>query len=343
MSTDASIDQIAPDAAPAAPTLETSRPCAEAAPAWHRLLACPVCRAEIVREHQQLRCTRRDCRARFPLLDGVPVLINEQNSVFDIADFLDRQATFFKPVGRFRRWVSRAMPELSCNVTARRTFAKLRDLLLKRDARPAVLVIGSGVVGAGVDVLLAHEGIDVVETDAAIGPRTQLICDAHDLPLKSGSFDAVVVQAVLEHVVDPHRCVEEIHRVLKRDGLIYADTPFIQQVHGREFDFTRFTRLGHRRLLRRFRELDSGITCGPGSALAWSARYFLLSFFRNPRLRAAASGLARATLFWLKYADYLLVARPGSLDAASAFYFLGRKQETSLSDRDLIAGYRGGF
>ncbi len=41
-----------------------------------------------------------------------------------------------------------------------------------------------------------------------------LICDAHDIPFADRSFDGVIVQAVLEHVVDPFRCCEEIHRVL---------------------------------------------------------------------------------------------------------------------------------
>ena len=78
-------------------------------------------------------------------------------------------------------------------------------------------------------------------------------------------------------------------------------------------------------------------------ALAWSVRYFALSFFANAKLRAAVSGLCRLSLFWLKYFDYLLVRRDGALDGASAFYFLGEKSERVLSDRELVASYRGGF
>ena len=91
-----------------------------------------------------------------------------------------------------------------------------------------------------------------------------------------------------EHVVDPYRCVDEIHRVLTSNGLIYAETPFIQQVHAGRYDFTRFTQLGHRRLFRRFEEIETGVVCGPGMALAWSWQYFLLSFFTSRPLRSFA-------------------------------------------------------
>jgi SAM-dependent methyltransferase len=152
----------------------------------------------------------------------------------------------------------------------------------------------------------------------------------------------VIVQAVLEHVVDPYRCVREVHRVLKTGGLVYAETPFMQQVHGRQFDFTRFTLLGHRRLFREFEELDSGAACGPGMALAWSFQYFLLSFSTTRSVRVVLRGVSSFATFFLKYFDRFLIDRPGALDAASGFYFLGRRCERSLSDKELITLYRGG-
>jgi hypothetical protein len=107
-----------------------------------------------------------------------------------------------------------------------------------------------------------------------------------------------VAQAVLEHVLDPWRCVEELHRVLASGGLVYAETPFMQQVHEGRFDFTRFTHLGHRRLFRRFEELDSGAVGGPGMALAWSWRYFLWSFARGPLSGSLLTTFASFTSFF---------------------------------------------
>ena len=312
-----------------------------------QLLRCPRCQGPLTAQggadDPELSCRSPACGQVFPIAEEVPILIDESRSLFDIATFLQRDPTFFKQVGWLRRTVSRCLPDPSANVAAPANFAAMREILVQQSDRPIVLVVGGGVVGSGLEAMLDDPRITFLETDAAIGPRTQLICDGHDLPLADASVDGVIVQAVLEHVVDPHRCVAEIARVLKPAGLVYSDTPFIQQVHGREFDFTRFTRLGHRRLFRQFEMLRSGISCGPGMALAWTLRYFLLSFVQSARARAVVSGFSRLAFFWLIYLDRFLAHRPAASDAASAFYFLGRKSDSVLSDRDLIADYRGGF
>lgn len=42
------------------------------------------------------------------------------------------------------------------------------------------------------------------------------------------TFDAVIAQAMLEYVVVSYQCVDEIVRVLKPTGLVYAETPFMR-------------------------------------------------------------------------------------------------------------------
>jgi ubiquinone/menaquinone biosynthesis C-methylase UbiE len=191
------------------------------------------------------------------------------------------------------------------------------------------------------EVLADATDIELVETDVSFGPRTQLICDAHDIPFQDGSFDGVVAQAVLEHVLDPYRCVEEIYRCLVPGGYVYVETPFMQQVHGGKYDFTRFTYLGHRRLFRHFDQLDGGVVGGPALALAWAYRYFLLSLVSGVRARAFMQAFARLTAFWLRFLDPLLLNNAGSFDAASAYFLLGRKSERTLSDRELLEMHRG--
>jgi hypothetical protein len=148
-------------------------------------------------------------------------------------------------------------------------------------------------------------------------------------------------------VVDLQRCVEQCFRVLKpsghvlkSSGLTYAETPLMQQVHGGCYDFTRYTLLGHRRLFRRFTEIESSAPCGPGMALALSHRYFLLSFtlFHG---RQIVSALAWFTSFFLRFFGPFLIDKPRALDAVSGVYLLGRKSDSVLGDREFLRIYKG--
>ena len=65
-------------------------------------------------------------------------------------------------------------------------------------------------MGSGMEQLLANQNIHLVETDVGFGPRTQVICDACNLPFADRSFDGVVIQAVLQYVVDPDRFVTRL-------------------------------------------------------------------------------------------------------------------------------------
>ena len=117
----------------------------------------------------------------------------------------------------------------------------------------------------------------------------------------------------------------------------------MQQVHGRQYDFTRFTHLGHRRLFKNFEELNSGAVCGPGMALSWSYRYFLLSFSKNAFIRNCLTVFAALTSFYLKYFDYFLINKKGTLDAASGYFFMGKKSDKTLTDKELLQLYKGAF
>lgn len=307
------------------------------------LLRCPMCYAKLKQVGQQFVCTNSECAAHFPIVDGIPVLLNEQSSVFSIDDFISHRKTFFGNISenKLKKTIQRLIPTIGKNIKGKSNYGRLRDILLRQSTSSRVLVIGGSILGQGMESIVNNTAIDFVDSDVSFGPRTMLILDAHDIPFEDGSFDGVIIQAVLEHVVDPYRCVEEIHRVLKEQGVVYAETPFMQQVHGGRYDFTRFTHLGHRRLFRRFEEIDSGAVCGPGMALAWSYQYFLMSFTTSRTLRGFLLVFARLTSFYLKYFDYYLINKPSALDAASGYYFMGKKSEQVLSDRDLIKLYKG--
>lgn len=297
------------------------------------ILACPRCKSRLAGDI----CAA--CGVTFPDVNGVPVLINEPNSLFSIDDVTAQRETTYRKESRVKQLAKRILPSISLNVKAKANYVRFFDATLGMNKRPRVLVVGGAITGEGFTDIPPQ--VILIHTDVALEQQISIVCDGHDLPFLDSSLDGVVVQAVLEHVLDPARCVAEIHRVLKPNGVVYAETPFMQQVHAGRYDFTRFTHVGHRYLFRCFDEIESGPCAGTGTALAWSYCYFLQSFFRNQTIGKVAFAFASVTGFWLKYFDYVTIDTPTGYDAASAYYFLGQKHEDELDGGRLISHYKG--
>jgi SAM-dependent methyltransferase len=304
-------------------------------------LRCPICEGAVEWRPPSWRCAVQG--HEFPQVDGVPVLLNPARSVFRAEDFRPGVRTTFKDSPAWALRLGRLLPSASRDVSASRCRAELAKMLAGRPPhRRRVLVVGCGDAHGDYGVLGQVDGSVWVETDVSLAGRARVVCDASDLPFADGAFDLVICTAVLEHVLDPQRCVDEMHRVLREDGLVYVTTPFMQQVHMGEYDFTRFTHAGHRWLLRGFSEIDSGIATGPASVLVWSVEYFLLSWTGSVGARRAIKGLVRLGLGWLTWLDVHLARRAPAYDGAGGFYFIGmRAGADALSPRAVIDYYRG--
>jgi SAM-dependent methyltransferase len=271
-------------------------------------LHCPGCSNNLMKIGNSLICKNSECKLEFPIVNNIPIIIYEENSVFNIKDFAENKNTTFSPKKNIlKEFLSALIPTISKNIKAQVNYKKFSEQLISFSSNPKVLVIGGSILGQGMESLLSYSSISLIESDVSFGPRTQIIFDAHNIPFPNEFFDGVIIQAVLEHVIDPYKCVQEIHRVLKRNGLVYAETPFIQQVHMGKYDFHRFTHLGHRLLFRNFSEIESGAVCGPGMALAWAYCYFFYSFFKSERIRKYLNIIVHFTSFYLKYFDYYLI------------------------------------
>jgi SAM-dependent methyltransferase len=304
-------------------------------------LTCPRCRAALVASEGGFRCSGPGCNlsrpGAFPRVGGQPVLVDFEQSILEPQEFADAEAEQLPPV--VHRWSLDRAPRWLRSILKppNRVAARNVDALLSRlDGSATVLVVGGGTIGNGTERLYSDDRVRVIAFDIYRSPTTQFVADAHAIPLADGSVDAVVVQAVLEHVLDPERVVAEIWRVLRPNGLVYAETPFLQHVHAGPYDFTRFTSSGHRYLFRRFTELDAGPVAGPGTQLLWSVDHLLRGLLRSE----LAGKLARVALFGLRYLDRA-VPDAYAMDAASAYFFLGERSERELTPQEIVRYYRG--
>jgi SAM-dependent methyltransferase len=303
----------------------------------YSLLEC-VCpdRSALTRLGAVLAC--ESCGARHPVVDGVPVVLNE-HSVFE-ADEIIRQYREApknpKPswFGRIRKFV----PRIGANLAADDAAARINEMLAGVE-RPRVLVVGGGDSGAGMAAILDNPRYLVVESDVYFGARCNIIADGHDLPFRDGAFDAVICQAVLEHVTRPQDCIDEMHRVLAPRGVFFVDIPFMYPVHMGAYDFTRFSLGGLRLACRSFEESSAGISGGPFQAIAQTTFHSLHSLSRSRAWKAFVFFVLPWFIFWLHYLDKPLRHRAQAGDGASGVYFLGRRSDRRRSEREVIQQY----
>jgi SAM-dependent methyltransferase len=301
------------------------------------LLACPRCRSSLrEREDARLACSEATCRFQdgFPMLGGQPALVDPDTSLLDDARLAASAGASLITRSTGSRLGALARRVLLGHNRVASRFAA--DVAAAAGPPPLVLVVGGGTVGGGSEALYASSRVRLLSFDIYASASTAFVADAHRIPLHAASVDGVWVQAVLEHVLEPAVVVAEIARVLKPRGWVYAETPFMQQVHEGPFDFTRFTHSGHRWLFRDFEEVASGCVAGVGTQLAWSLEHCGRALTRS---RLAGKAI-RAAFFWVRWLDDLAGERE-NLDAASALYFFGRKAARPLSAGDMPGYYRG--
>lgn len=312
-----------------------------------RFLCCPCpLKSELICLEDSIICANNDCihHAKpkgFHNLGNVPILIsfdkcdticrpnNYIDNPYSQTDiYIKRERNQFISYLKLKLYGKSKITTKNCN-----TFIKL----LSENDSPRLLVIGSGTKGSGTELLWENDKIDITGIDIYPSNTTTYIADAHYLPFKDGVFDGVWIQAVLEHVADPHKVVEEIKRVLKNDGMVYAETPFMQQVHEAAYDFQRFTVLGHRYLFKSFELIEMGGNRGAGVVLGWSIKYFMWAFLRN-KFVATIISLPFSILF--RFLDKTLDKR-ALYDSSSGVFFLGRKNTLDIKQNELPSLYEG--
>ena len=176
------------------------------------VLCCPFCRGELEHEMAGLHCG--PCARRFPIVNGVPVLVDDGEPVAVVP--ATHQSN---PLG-----------------------AEFEAILAS--ARDLVLHIGAGATGKKYG--------NCIELERKIFCHTDVVADAHAIPLRSQSVDRVMAFNVFEHLRYPQRAADEIFRVLKPGGSVMIHTAFLQALHEEPFHFYNATQYGVREWFARF-------------------------------------------------------------------------------------------
>ncbi|WP_137126583.1 class I SAM-dependent methyltransferase [Roseomonas sp. HF4] len=129
-----------------------------------------------------------------------------------------------------------------------------------------ILDCGAGNRSEYLDNVVNFEIVDYASTDVlGVGER---------LPFKDNTFDAVLSNAVLEHVRNPFLCAKEMIRVLKPGGDMYCVYPLIAPVHGYPNHYFNATPQGLSLLFEEGIEIKD-LTVIPSTHPLWALRWIL--------------------------------------------------------------------
>jgi SAM-dependent methyltransferase len=93
---------------------------------------------------------------------------------------------------------------------------------------------------------------EYVGTDMREGPGVDKLLNLHNIDLPSESVGAVLCFETLEHVEYPHRALEQIHRILKPDGIAIISSAMNYPIHDSPCDYWRFTPEAFKSILNPF-------------------------------------------------------------------------------------------
>lgn len=260
---------------------------------------------------------------RIPLTDdGKPILLDSSNS--DLAQrIINQKPRVLRNSGKFRL----SLIDLYNRTFAAKSNSNFRMIKDSLSVNSKVLVVGGGVCSIGVSDLRTLA--NVTSFDIFNSSHVDFVADAHNIPVTDNQFDLVVIQAVLEHVIDPDRCVNEIYRVLKANGRVYSEIPFLQAVHEEAHDYTRYTCSGHRLLFHDFNAISYGVLTGPMESLIWAIAYASKALCNNKLLTL----FVRLFLTPLLFLDRLIPNERAKY-APCGTYFYGYKLKSKKSRFD---------
>lgn len=273
------------------------------------ILICPICKSDQLIFNQNMECL--NCKEKYELIDDKYCFVKLDQG--DINDSLDKVKHLLK---KFKNLYNFLIYLISPVYGDRH----LRKFINKHIKDKEVIAIN---LGSGSSDISDH----ISNVDIFVYDSVNLTCDIAKLPFKDNSIDVIINIAVLEHVPDPEKVVNEIYRVLKVGGMVYSLFPFMQGFHASPYDFSRRTSEGMKVLYKDFDLIELKCSGGPTSGLLWVFQEWvaiILSFGIKP-LHSIVYILVMLITFPLKFLDVLLILHPFAKNISTSFTYIGKK------------------
>jgi SAM-dependent methyltransferase len=118
---------------------------------------------------------------------------------------------------------------------------------LEQELEPVAHYLAGRMLNAGcgsrdIEPFLREHGVrEMTRYDIASSDPGVVLGPLESMPFEDGSFDAVLCNAVLEHVQDAGRSIAELARVVRKGGYVVVAVPFLQPYHPCPGDYQRYT------------------------------------------------------------------------------------------------------
>ena len=137
--------------------------------------------------------------------------------------------------------------------------------------------------------------------------------------MEDGRYDYVLLNQVLEHLPEPGNALNELYRVFKPGGKIFATAPLFYEEHEQPYEFFRYTQFGQRYIFERAGFIVESIEGLEGPC--GTAGYMCKSMCKYAPTRPKATGNEGA-LALLAVRLTVLIMKPFFLLLAGLFYRL---------------------
>lgn len=277
------------------------------------ILQCTQCGQKLESFHENYRCTR--CQKQYKSENGAIFFREESISSSNVSQGQDKiifaLKSFVKKNPKLFHFLNHTLG-LYVGKSAKKSIEHLKH--------------GSRIINIGSGAEIIRE--DIINLDYSYFPGVKIVADAHVLPFRDNSFDAIISESLLEHVLHPEKVVNEMKRILKPGGMVYIVTPFIIGFHSSPNDYYRWTSSGVRELFKDFDEIELGIAVGPTNALTYILREWLaLALSFNSKILHQLWTLFFMILFIpINLFDFVLRKFSLSMNIAHLFYYIGKKK-----------------
>ena len=265
------------------------------------ILICPSCRDGYLERKGENTLICKACGYEYTIIDGIPILLTEE-SIKNIDCFYSQK----KPDGTHKEsqknWRDKllrlieppARIRMGDNRALKLAAAWKQASITSTTPKPVVLTIGNlrmpKFSDSQKDVYDTYNK-NSIKMDITVKRGVDLVADGYRIPFPDKYFDLVVAQASMKHLVNPHNFITEVKRILKPEGIFYAEFAYLLSFHRWPGDYFRFTPRGISELLTGFDIVDMGANRGASYTVAeilmlYCAcllsfnNHFLYSFFK---------------------------------------------------------------